>query len=371
MAKKDCYEILGVKRDASEADIKKAYRRLAMKYHPDRNPGDKKAEEAFKEAGEAYEILSDPNKKAAYDSYGYAGVDPQMAGSNNGHHGGFDDLSDLFGSIFSGGFGGGGGSRAQHGSDYQYRKELSLEEAVRGAQITIDIPTEETCKTCNGSGCKPGTSPVTCNYCKGTGTLRVSQGFFTMQQTCPHCRGQGKIIKDPCPSCKGSGKTKKNSSISVNIPPGVDNGSQIRLSGKGGPGHNGGPNGDLYIVIIVKEHPIFERNKKDLYCKVPISFVDAALGGEIEVPTLEGRVKLKIPEGSQTGNLFRVRGKGVITTNSRIPGDLICEIKVETPVKLTKKQRELLEEFRASLDNRKHTPQTNSWFDSVKRFFGD
>jgi len=368
MAKRDCYEILGVKRGASEAEIKKAYRRLAMKYHPDRNPDNKKAEESFKEISEAYEILSDPNKKAAYDNYGYAGVDPQMQGHGSGAHG-FEDISDIFGSFFGGGFG--SGTRARQGDDYQYRTELSLEEAVRGTKINIDIPVEEACKTCGGSGCKPGTSPTTCTYCNGTGTLRVSQGFFSMQQTCPHCQGRGKIIKDRCHDCRGVGRVKKTSSISVNIPAGVDNGNQIRVAGKGGPGRNGGPNGDLYVIIVVRDHSIFDRDKNDLYCEVPISFVDAALGGEIEVPTLDGRVKLKIPEGSQTGNMLRVRGKGVVTLNNRKAGDLICIIKVETPVKLNKKQRELLEEFRSTLGNRKHTPQASSWFDRVKGFFGE
>jgi len=372
MAKKDCYEILGVKCDASDAEIKKAYRRLAMKHHPDRNPGDKKAEEAFKEVSEAYEILSDPNKKTAYDNYGYAGVDPQMGAGGGGFSGahGFEDLGDIFSSFF-------GGSRANsrqrsyQGEDYQYGIKISLEEAVRGTKVNIDIPLVEDCKTCKGSGAKPGTNPTKCKHCNGAGQIRVQQGFFSMSQTCPHCRGRGEIISDPCSDCRGQGKVKRNTSLVVNIPPGVDDGNQIRIAGKGGPGVNGGHNGDLYVVISVQEHSIFKRNETNLHCEVPISFVDAALGGEIEVPTLEGRVKLKIPEGCQTGNLLRVRGKGVITINKKIPGDLICKIKVETPVKLTKKQRELLEEFRATLGNGRHTPQANNWFDNVKRFFGD
>jgi len=291
------------------------------------------------------------------------------AGGGFGGAHGFEDLGDIFSSFF-------GGARQQRqrsyqGDDYQYRTEISLEEAVRGTKINIDIPVVENCTTCNGSGAKPGTSPTNCKHCGGTGQVRMQQGFFSIQQTCPYCRGQGKVIESPCPDCRGQGKIKRNTKLAITIPPGVDTGSQIRISGKGGAGTNGGPNGDLYIIIVVRSHAIFERDKNNLYCEVPISFVDAALGGEIEVPTLEGRVKLKVPEGCQTGNLLRVRGKGVITTNNKNPGDLICKIKVETPVKLTKKQRELLEEFRTTLGNGKHTPQANSWFDSVKRFFGD
>ncbi|WP_263264465.1 molecular chaperone DnaJ [Pseudomonas sp. RIT-PI-S] len=373
MAKRDYYEVLGVERGASEADLKKAYRRLAMKHHPDRNPGDKAAEESFKEANEAYEVLSDASKRAAYDQYGHAGVDPQMGGGGPGFGGA--NFSDIFGDVFSDFFGGGrGGSRggAQRGSDLRYTLELDLEEAVRGTTVSIRVPTLVNCKVCEGSGAKKGSAPITCPTCAGIGQVRMQQGFFSVQQTCPRCHGQGKVISDPCDACHGEGRVEEFKTLSVKVPPGVDTGDRIRLSGEGEAGAQGGPTGDLYVVINVREHSIFQRDGKNLYCEVPISFTDAALGGELEVPTLDGRVKLKIPDGTQTGKQFRLRGKGVAPVRGGAPGDLLCRVAVETPVNLDRRQRELLEEFRASLEgNTTNSPKASGWFEGMKRFFGD
>ncbi|MDX1298749.1 MAG: molecular chaperone DnaJ [Pseudomonas sp.] len=374
MAKRDFYEVLGVERGVSEAELKKAYRRLAMKHHPDRNPDDKAAEEKFKEANEAYEVLSDAAKRSAYDQYGHAGVDPQMGGG--GGPGGAN-FSDIFGDVFSDFFGGGGGrggSRggAQRGSDLRYTLELDLEEAVRGTTVTIRVPTLVNCKPCDGSGAKKGTTPVTCTTCGGIGQVRMQQGFFSVQQTCPRCHGQGKMITDPCGSCHGHGRVEEHKTLSVKVPAGVDTGDRIRLTGEGEAGAMGGPAGDLYVVVNVREHAIFQRDGKHLYCEVPISFADAALGGELEVPTLDGRVKLKIPEGTQTGKMFRLRGKGVAPVRGGGAGDLMCKVAVETPVKLDKRQRELLDEFRKTLEgDSSHSPKANGWFEGVKRFFGD
>jgi molecular chaperone DnaJ len=374
MAKRDYYEVLGVERGADEAELKKAYRRLAMKYHPDRNPDDKAAEEKFKEANEAYEVLSDANKRAAYDQYGHAGVDPQMGGAGAGFAGGAS-FSDIFGDVFSDFFGGArGGQRGgpQRGSDLRYTLELSLEEAVRGTTVTIRVPTLANCKTCGGSGAKKGSSPTTCSTCGGIGQVRMQQGFFSVQQTCPRCHGSGKMITDPCDDCHGQGRVEEHKTLSVKVPAGVDTGDRIRLAGEGEAGAQGGPSGDLYVVVNVREHDIFQRDGRDLYCEVPISFADAALGGELEVPTLDGRVKLKIPEGTQTGKLFRLRGKGVTPVRGGTAGDLMCRVVVETPVKLDKRQRELLEEFRRSLQSdSSHSPRASGWFEGMKRFFDD
>mgnify|MGYP001277031051 CR=1 FL=1 len=368
MSKRDYYEVLGVERGASEAELKKAYRRLAMKFHPDRNPDDKNAEEKFKEANEAYEVLSDADKRAAYDRYGHAGVDPQMGGGG-GFGGG--NFSDVFGDDFCGG---GGSSRGgpQRGSDLRYNMELDLEEAVRGTTVTIRIPSSVDCKTCDGSGAKKGTSPTTCTTCNGMGQVRMQQGFFAVQQACPRCHGSGKMVTDPCGDCHGEGRVEEEKTLSVKVPAGVDSGDRIRLSGEGEAGALGGPSGDLYVVVNVRPHAIFQRDGRDLYCEVPISFADAALGGELEVPTLNGRVKLKIPEGTQTNKLFRLRGKGVTPVRGGGVGDLMCRVAVETPVKLNKRQRELLEEFRETLQgDDSHSPKKSSWFEGVKRFFGD
>ncbi|WP_397449900.1 molecular chaperone DnaJ [Pseudomonas sp. NA-150] len=377
MAKRDYYEILGVERGSSEADLKKAYRRLAMKHHPDRNPDDKASEDMFKEANEAYEVLSDTNKRAAYDQYGHAGVDPSMGGGGGGFGAGAGgaNFSDIFGDVFSDFFGGGrGGSRggAQRGSDLRYTLELNLEEAVRGTSVNIRVPTLVNCKPCDGSGAKKGSSPITCTTCGGIGQVRMQQGFFSVQQTCPRCQGQGKVISDPCDSCKGDGRVEEYKTLAVKVPAGVDTGDRIRLSGEGEAGTQGGPTGDLYVVINVREHAIFQRDGSHLYCEVPISFADAALGGELEVPTLDGRVKLKIPEGTQTGKQFRLRGKGVAPVRGGGAGDLMCRVAVETPVNLDRRQRELLEEFRTSLEgDNSHSPKASGWFEGVKRFFGD
>ncbi len=376
MAKRDYYEVLGVSRNASEAELKKAFRRLAQKYHPDRNPGDKEAEERFKEAKEAYETLSDPRKRAAYDQFGHAGVDPGMGGTA-GAGGGFGgaSFSDIFGDVFGDIFGGGagrGGSRAYRGADLRYDLELTLEEAVMGTTVRIRVPTQVTCQACGGTGAQPGSQPETCPTCGGVGQVRMQQGFFSVQQTCPRCRGAGQIIHDPCTRCHGQGRVQETRTLSVKVPAGVDTGDRIRLAGEGEAGQNGGPPGDLYVQIRVKEHPIFERRDNNLYCEVPIPFVTAALGGELEVPTLDGRVNLKIPPETQSGRLFRLRGKGVKPVRGGPVGDLLCRVVVETPVNLTPRQKELLREFEKTLDEKggsHHNPQSHSWLDSVRKFF--
>jgi len=374
MAKRDYYEVLGVARDAEEADLKKAYRRLAMKYHPDRNDGDTEAEESFKEAKEAFEVLSDQRKRAAYDQFGHAGVDPS-AGGGGGAPGGFGDIFDsVFGDIFGGGGGGGrGGSRAYRGSDLRYDLEMSLEEAVRGTEAKIRIPTLVSCETCDGHGSRSKSAPETCGTCNGLGQVRMQQGFFSVQQTCPSCRGRGKSVRDPCGNCGGSGKARSTKTIAVKVPAGVDNGDRIRLSGEGEAGQNGGPSGDLYVNVVVRDHSIFVRDGNDLKSEVPINFVTAALGGELEVPTLDGRVVLKIPAETQSGKMFRLRGKGVRSVRSGVTGDLICRVTIETPVSLTRQQKELLREFGESLagENGKHSPRASSWLDGVKKFFND
>ncbi len=372
MSKRDYYEVLDVSRDVSEKDLKKAYRRVAMKHHPDRNPDDKASEEKFKEASEAYEILSDPQKRAAYDQYGHAAVDPSQGGMGGGA-GGFGSFSDIFGDVFGDIFGGGGRGRGgpSRGADLRYTLDLSLEDAVRGTTVKIRVPTLVTCKTCNGSGAKPGTKPVQCPTCGGVGQVRMQQGFFSVQQTCPTCRGKGTVISDPCPDCHGQGRIEETKTLSVKVPPGVDTGDRIRLSGEGEAGADGGPAGDLYVQVSVREHEIFQRDGRNLYCEVPISIIDAALGGELEVPTLDGRVKLKVPAETQTGKLFRLRGKGVAPVRGGSAGDLLCRVVVETPVNLTAKQKELLQEFQASMKGDKNSPRQSSWFEGMKNFFGD
>ena len=374
MSKRDYYQVLGVEKNAGEAELKKAYRRLAMKYHPDRNPGDQAAERAFKEAKEAYEILADPQKRSAYDQFGHAGVDPSVGGGPGGMGGSpFGDIfGDVFGDIFGGG-GRGGGNRSRGGADLQYNLEMALEDAVNGTEAKLQIPTWETCTPCHGSGAKPGSSPKTCPTCHGQGQVRISQGFFSVQQTCPACHGQGEVIEDPCPSCAGQGKVRREKTLSVKIPAGVDTGDRIRLGGEGEAGERGGPAGDLYVQVHVKKHPIFVREGDDLHCEVPIGIVTAALGGELQVPTLNGKAVLKIPPETQSTKLFRLRGKGVKSVRSHAAGDLICQVNVETPVNLTKKQRELLEAFGASLgeDHGRHSPQHSSWLDKIKGFWED
>jgi len=375
MSKRDYYEVLGVKRDASDAELKKAYKSKAMKFHPDRNPDDKSAEEKFKEANEAYGILSDAQKRAMYDQHGHAGVESGMGGAGFGAAGGAS-FSDIFGDVFGDIFGGGGGrgrSHAHRGDDLQYNLELNLEEAVAGTKVDIRIPTHVACEICDGSGAKKGTSPATCTTCGGVGQVRMQQGFFSLQQTCPRCHGKGKMIKDPCPSCHGQGRTQKHKTLSVKIPAGVDNGDRIRLTGEGEAGEHGGPSGDLYVQVAVRPHSIFERDGTDLFCEVPINIATAAIGGELEVPTLNGRVKLKIPAETQSGKLFRLRGKGVKSVRGGHLGDLMCRVLVETPVNLTKKQKELLEQFNHSLEEDRvhHSPRSSSWLDGVKKFFED
>lgn len=375
MSKRDFYDVLGVSKDASDRDIKKAFRRMAMKYHPDRNPDDKEAEENFKEVNEAYEVLSDAQKKAAYDQYGHAGVDPNGMGGGGfgGGAGGFGDIfGDVFGDIF-GQQGGGRRSHVQRGADLRYTMELSLEEAVHGCDKTITVPTLVPCDTCDGSGAKPGTSAKTCGTCGGMGQVRMQQGFFSVQQTCPTCHGEGQVVSDPCSSCHGQGRKQETKKLSVKIPAGVDTGDRIRLSGEGEAGTHGGPSGDLFVQVSVRDHAIFERDGKHLYCEVPISFIDAALGGELEVPTLESRVKLKIPAETQTGKLFRLRGKGIKPVRGGAVGDLLVRVIVETPVNLNSRQKELLKEFQSAMDEsqKHHAPKKHGFFDSVKKFFED
>lgn len=348
--KRDYYEVLGLAKGASDDDIKKAYRKLAMKHHPDRNQGDKESENRFKEAKEAYEVLSDAQKRAAYDQYGHAGVDPSMGAAGAGGAG-FRDFadafSDIFGDIFGGAQGGGGRSRVYRGADLRYNLEITLEEAARGTETKIRVPVLTECESCHGTGAKPGTQPTTCPTCGGHGQVRMQQGFFSVQQTCPRCHGSGRVIGDPCTNCHGEGRVKKHKTLSVRIPAGVDEGDRIRLTGEGEAGINGGPPGDLYVQIHLKEHSIFQRDHDDLHCELPISFVAAALGGEIEIPTLDGHASIKIPAETQTGKVFRLRGKGIKGVRSQTPGDLMAHVVVETPINLTERQKELLREFEA------------------------
>jgi molecular chaperone DnaJ len=375
MAKRDYYEVLGVPKNASDEDIKKAYRKLAMKHHPDRNQGDAEAEVKFKEAKEAYEMLSDAEKRGAYDQYGHAGVDPNMRDGPGGAQG-FGGFADAFGDIFGDIFGQarrqqGGGRQVYRGNDLSYAMEVTLEEAAEGKEAQIRIPSWDECDTCHGTGAKPGTSAKTCGTCQGSGSVQMRQGFFSVQQTCPHCRGAGKIISDPCTPCHGQGKVKQQKTLEVKIPAGIDSGMRIRSTGNGEPGTNGGPAGDLYIEIRIKKHDIFERDGDDLHCAVPISFTTAALGGEIHVPTLQGEAAIDLPEGTQTGKQFRLRGKGIKGVRSSFPGDLYCHITVETPVKLTEHQRKLLKELDESLKKggNKHSPNEDGWAEKLRSFF--
>jgi molecular chaperone DnaJ len=374
MSKKDYYEVLGVNRDASDEEIKKAYRKLAMKHHPDRNPDNPNAEEHFKEAKEAYEALSDEQKRAAYDQYGHAAFEAGGMGGGNpfgaGGAQGFD-FSDIFGDIFGGG-GGRGRSNVHRGADLRYNMEITLEQAARGTETQIRVPTMAECETCDGSGAKPGTSPTTCSTCGGHGQVRMQQGFFSIQQTCPRCHGSGKQITSPCSDCHGAGRIKQHKTLSVKIPAGVDNDDRIRLSGEGEAGVNGGPTGDLYVVIHIAPHSVFQRDHSDLHCEMPISFATAALGGEIEIPTLDGSARIKIPAETQSGKIFRLRGKGIKGVRSSTHGDLHCHVVVETPVKLTERQMELLREFQEinDQDSDRHSPRSKSWMDKVKEFFG-
>jgi len=375
MAKRDFYDVLGVPKNASDDEIKKAYRKLAMKHHPDRNQGDaaKAAEEKFKEAKEAYEMLSDPEKKAAYDQYGHAGVDPNMRGPGGGAEGFGGSFGDIFGDIFGGGRGGQqrGGRQVFRGSDLSYAMDITLEEAAAGKDAQIRIPSWDSCETCNGTGAKPGTSVKTCQTCQGQGVVQMRQGFFSVQQTCPHCQGAGKVIPDPCGTCHGQGKIKRQKTLEIKIPAGIDDGQRIRSTGNGEPGTNGGPPGDLYIEIRLHKHDIFERDGDDLHCQVPVSVVTAALGGEIDVPTLAGKATIDIPEGTQHGKTFRLRGKGIKGVRASYPGDLYCHISVETPVKLTEHQRKLLKELGDSFKKggHKHSPNDQGWFEKAKSFF--
>jgi len=368
---RDYYEVLGLSRNASEQDIKKAFRRLAMKYHPDRNPDDAESLAKFKEAKEAHDVLTDPRKRSAYDQFGHAGV--SGAGGMGGGPGDFGagGFSDIFGDVFGDIFGGRGGRRSFRGADLRYDLSLSLEDAVAGKDVKIRIPTTVDCHHCGGTGAKPGTKPKQCPTCHGNGQVRMQQGFFSIQQTCPQCRGKGTVIEQACSHCHGAGRLSEHKTLSVKVPAGVDTGDRIRLAGEGEPGEQGGPAGDLYVQVMVQEHPIFKREDSHLFCEVPISFVTSALGGELEVPTLNGKVMLKIPAGTQTGKLFRMRGKGVKPVRGGPVGDLLCKVQVETPVNLTDRQKELLREFEDSVNagGKHHSPHSSSWLDGVKSFF--
>src|SRR5262245_16413249 len=371
MAKRDYYEILGVARDASEADVKKAYRRLAMKHHPDRNPDNPDAEAHFKEAKEAYEVLSEPDKRAAYDRFGHAGVNSQPGG---GGFAGGDAFNDIFGDVFGDIFGGGrrgGRSQVFRGADLRYELELTLEQAVAGDSVNLELPTQVECGRCSGKGAEPGTNPIGCKTCGGAGQVRVAQGFFSIQQTCPACGGAGSVIEKPCRDCSGRGRVRKVKTLAVKVPAGVDSGDRIRLAREGEAGRNGGPPGDLYVDITVQPHPIFTREGQNLSCEVPVSFATAALGGTVDVPTLDGNVVLKVPPETQSGSLFRLRGKGVRSVRESGVGDLVCRVQVETPVNLTVEQKEQLRAFDAAIQNEgeRHSPRARSWFDGVKEFF--
>jgi len=372
MTKRDYYEILGVARNATDAELKKAYRRLAMKFHPDRNQDDDDAEARFKEAKEAYEILGDPRKRAAYDQFGHAGVE-QAGGGPGGGFSAADAFGDIFGDVFGDIFGGrrSGRSRVFRGADLRYQLDLELEQAAFGDEATIRIPVMVECSECGGSGAEEGSGPVSCDSCDGHGTVRMQQGFFSIQQTCPKCRGAGTVISDPCGACHGEGRVRETKTLSVKVPAGVDTGDRIRLGGEGEAGRNGGPAGDLYVEVNVRPHAIFERHGPDLACDIPVSFASLVLGGSVEVPTLDGQISLKIPHETQTGRVFRLRGKGVKPVRGGAAGDLMVRVSVETPVKLNKRQKELLKEFDDSIQSSSdsHSPREHGWLDGVKAFF--
>ncbi len=378
MSKRDYYEVLGLSKGASEDEIKKAFKKLAMKHHPDRNQGDKAvqkaAEEKFKEAKEAYEILSDAGKRGAYDQYGHAGINPNMGGGHGGAGAGNfgDAFSDIFGDLFGASGGRQGGQGMYRGADLRYNLELSLEEAARGTETKIRIPVMVACEPCKGSGAKPGSKPTTCTTCQGHGQVRMQQGFFSVQQACPRCHGSGKIITDPCQSCHGEGRIKQHKTLSVRIPAGVDEGDRIRLAGEGEAGVHGGPPGDLFVQVHLKPHAVFTREGGHLHCEMPVSFTSAALGGDITIPTLDGQAVLKIPAETQTGKVFRLRGKGIKGVRDSQPGDLYCHVVLETPVKLTERQKELLREFDTICCGaaEKHNPRAQGFMDKVKAFFG-
>ncbi|MFN0185207.1 MAG: molecular chaperone DnaJ [Aquabacterium sp.] len=377
--KRDYYDVLGVPKNATEDDIKKAYRKLAMKHHPDRNQGDDaaKAEERFKEAKEAYEMLSDAQKRAAYDQFGHAGVDPNMGGAGRGGPEGFGGFAEAFGDIFGDIFGGaqgrrgGGGRQVYKGADLSYAMDITLEEAALGKEAQIRIPTWDNCETCGGSGAKTGTSAKTCTTCNGAGTVHMRQGFFSIQQGCPQCQGSGRIIPEPCTTCNGAGRIKRQKTLEVKIPAGINEGMRIRSAGNGEPGTNGGPAGDLYIEIRIKQHDLFERDGDDLHCTVPVGMTTAALGGAIEVPTLGGKAEIELPEGTQHGKTFRLRGKGIKGLRSSYPGDLYCHVSLETPVKLTEHQRKLLKELDDAFrkGGERHSPNAKSWTDRIRDMF--
>lgn len=371
MSKRDYYQVLDVPRTATEAEIKKAYRRLAMKFHPDRNSGDQAAEESFKEAKEAYEILTDAQKRAIYDQHGHAGLDGQRGGAGFTSADVFGDIfGDVFGDIFGGGRRG-GRQQVYRGADLRYELDLSLEQAVFGDSVNIEFTTLGECEKCNGSGAAPGSKITNCETCGGHGQVHMRQGPFAVQQTCPRCKGRGKIIAQPCDPCLGQGRVRRKKTLAVKVPAGVDTGDRIRLSGEGEAGRNGGPTGDLYVEVRVREHAIFERDGSHLSCEVPVSFATAALGGTVDVPTLDGSVALKVPAETQSGRVFRLREKGVKPVRGGAVGDLFCKVVVETPIKLTEAQKELLQQFEHSLssDKRNHNPRADSWMDGVKRFF--
>jgi molecular chaperone DnaJ len=373
MAKRDYYEVLSVTRTASDGELKTSYRKLAMQWHPDKNPGNAECEAKFKEINEAYDCLKDPQKRAAYDRYGHAAFE-NGGGNASGGFGGFSAsaFSDIFDDLFGGMGGRRGGARSggrERGADLRYNLEISLEEAFNGKNAKIELPTNVTCETCSGTGAKAGTQPVQCKTCQGTGRIRHAQGFFTLERTCASCQGRGSVITDPCKSCGGAGRVVKERTLEVNIPAGVEDGTRIRLGGEGEAGVRGGGNGDLYIFLSVTQHPIFQREGADLYCRVPISMVTATLGGEFEVPTVDGaRSKVKVPEGTQTGKRFRLSGKGMPVLRSRDRGDMYVQVAVETPQKLTKKQKELLKEF--DKESSKDTqPESSGFFAKMREFF--
>jgi molecular chaperone DnaJ len=372
--KRDYYEVLGVNKSATPEEFKKAYRKLALQFHPDRNTGDPDAEEKFKEATEAYEVLSDPKKREAYDRFGHQGVQGGFGGGFNPDT--FADFSDIFGDFsdfFEGLFGGGRRARrpggAARGEDLRYDLELSLEEVAHGVEKKIDVPRHESCESCNGNGCAPGTNPATCTTCNGMGQVRFSQGFFSVSRPCPRCGGRGVIIESPCPTCSGAGRTLKRKKLSIKVPPGAETGLRLKVTSEGERGVRGGPPGDLYIFITVSPNELFERDGDDIVCEVPVSFVQAALGADIEVPTLFGKARMKIPAGTQTHKMFRLRGKGLPNLRQHGQGDQFVRVVVETPTKLTQRQKELLEEF-AKISGEQHNPITQSFFDKVKEVFG-